>query len=72
MLLATLELGKHYTETDGMFGSKDEVDSLQHFLGTAFGFGGLPENEATYLNVNPGLPVGAYKVEVGDVPVDAF
>lgn len=72
VLLATLELGKYNTEADRMFGPKDEVDSLQHFLGTAFGFGGLPESEATYINVNPGLPVGAYKVEVGDVPVDAF
>ena len=55
-----------------MFGPKDEVDSLQHFLGTAYGFGGLPEAEATYLSINPGLPVGGYKIDVGDVPVDAF
>jgi hypothetical protein len=72
VLLATLELGKYNVEADRMFGPKDEVDSLQHFLGTAYGFGGLPEAEATYLSINPGLPVGGYKIDVGDVPVDAF
>ena len=34
--------------------------------------GGLPSNEAYYLNVEPNLPVGAYQLTVKDVPVDAF
>ena len=34
--------------------------------------GGLPEHEAFYLNVDPGLPVRDYRLEVGEVPVDAF
>ena len=36
------------------------------------GWGGLPEYEAFYLNVEPNLPVGAYRITVKDVPVDAF
>jgi len=41
-------------------------------LATAWGWGGLPESEAYYLNVEPNLPVGAYQLTVRDVPVDAF
>ena len=56
-----------------MFGAKDEVDPIRHFIGTAGGWGGLPDSEAYYLNVEPGLPTGEYKIEVpADVPVDAF
>lgn len=33
---------------------------------------GLPESEAFYLLVEPGLPVGKYRIVVGDVPVDGF
>jgi hypothetical protein len=36
------------------------------------GWGGLPEQEASYEMVSPGLPVGEYRIVVGDVPVDAF
>ena len=55
------------------FGSKEEVDGFRHVLGTAGGWGGLPETEAFYENVNPQLPVGEYKIEVpADVPVEAF
>ena len=47
--------------------------ALNHLLGTAAGWGGLPAKEATYLVVNAGLPVGRYELHVGDdVPVDAF
>ena len=41
-------------------------------MGTAVGWGGLPDAEAKYINVDPGLPVGEYRIRVGDVPVDAF
>ncbi|MGR0319400.1 DUF1254 domain-containing protein [Agromyces sp. ZXT2-3] len=54
------------------FGRQDEVDPVHHLLGTAAGWGGLPTSEAFYLNVEPGLPVGATSLTVGDVPVDAF
>jgi hypothetical protein len=54
------------------FGRRDEVDPVEHLIATASAFGGLPATEATYLNVDPGLPVGEYAITVGDVPVDAF
>ena len=54
------------------FGRPDHVDPVHHLLGTAAGWGGLPDDEAMYENVNPGLPVGDYELTVGDVPVDAF
>lgn len=54
------------------FGAADEVDPVRHLIGTAAGWGGLPESEAFYANVEPGLPVGAYALTVGDVPTDAF
>jgi hypothetical protein len=54
------------------FGRPDQVDPVHHLLGTAAGWGGLPDDEAMYENVNPGLPVGDYELTVGDVPVDAF
>ncbi len=62
-------------ELDGFehaFGAKDEVEPVRHLLGTAAGWGGLPDHEAFYLNVDPSLPVGEYSIHVDDVPVDAF
>ena len=69
---ALLVLGKGMTDTSATFGPKKNVDPIRHLLGTAWGWGGLPEEEAYYLNVEPNLPVGAYKLTVKDVPVDAF
>ena len=54
------------------FGTKEAVDPVKHLIGTAGGWGGLPEQEAFYLNVDLGLPVGEYQLTVRDVPVDAF
>ena len=45
---------------------------MKHLLGTASGWGGLPEQEAFYINVDPGFPTGEYQLTVGDVPVDGF
>jgi hypothetical protein len=69
---AVIGLSRFVPDTKGMFGKKEEVTEVRHLLGTAFGFGGLPEQEAFYLNVEPNLPVGAYEITVKDVPVDAF
>lgn len=67
-----LKLSAFLPDSADTFGAKDSVDPIRHMLGTAFGWGGLPEEDAYYLNVEPGLPVGEYKITVGDVPVDAF
>ncbi|MGH3214969.1 MAG: DUF1214 domain-containing protein [Trebonia sp.] len=69
---ALLELGKDLHGFEGSFGAKDEVNPVHHLIATAGGWGGLPGHEATYLNVNPGLPPGEYQLTVRDVPVDGF
>jgi hypothetical protein len=73
VLNAAKELAKYIGDSTRTFGPKGEVDPIRYFLGAAFGWGGLPETEAFYLNVEPGLPVGEYKIEVpAEVPADAF
>jgi hypothetical protein len=69
---ALLELAKGVGGFDRAFGSRAEVDPVRHLLGTAAGWGGLPQTEASYVNVNPGLPVGSYSITLRDVPADAF
>jgi hypothetical protein len=50
------------------------VDPVRHLIGTAAGWGGNPDKDATYLNITPAKNDGTtvYKVVVKDVPVDAF
>jgi len=69
---ALLVLARNITAFDRTFGSKDEVDPVRHLIGTAAGWGGLPSSEASYIGVDPRLPVGRYELTVGDVPVDGF
>lgn len=69
---AILELAKGLGGLERCFGTKEEVDPIRHLLGTAAGWGGLPESEAFYINVDPQLPVGEYTLTVDDVPVDGF
>jgi hypothetical protein len=56
------------------FGTKEQVDPVRHLIGTAAGWGGNPDNDATYLNVTPPRNDGktVYRLSVKDVPVDAF
>lgn len=74
MVSTLLPLGAFVpSDSIGTFGSKETTDPIRHLLGTALGWGGLPESEANYMHVEPGLPVGEYKIEVpADVPVGAF
>lgn len=69
---ALLTLAKGLPDYRGAFGTRTEVDPVRHLIGTASAWGGLPETEAYYINVEPGLPVGEYELTVADVPVDAF
>ncbi|WP_223403053.1 DUF1214 domain-containing protein [Occultella gossypii] len=69
---ALLSLARQLTGFDRMFGTKDEVDPVRHLIGSAAGWGGLPSSEASYIGVEPGLPVGNYELTVADVPVDGF
>jgi len=45
---------------------------VHHLIGCAAGWGGLPTSEATYVGVDPKVPVGDYELVFADVPVDAF
>ncbi len=69
---ALLELAKGYAGFERAFGRRDGVDPVRHLIASAAGWGGLPEQDASYINVNPNLPVGDYKLTVRDVPVDGF
>ena len=69
---ALLVLSRGNIDVDSTFGRKEDVDPFGHLLVTAWGWGGLPEEEAYYLNVEPNLPVGAYQLTIRDAPVDAF
>lgn len=55
-----------------LFGRREEVDPERHRIGTAAGWGGLPDSEARYLPGVMGMPLGEYRLTVKDVPVDAF
>lgn len=70
---ALLALASGMDSFERSFGRRDEVDPVRHLIGTAAGWGGLPDAEATYVGVAPGLPVGEYELRVPrDVPVDGF
>ncbi len=69
---ALLTLAKGLPDYARAFGARGDVDPIRHLIGSASAWGGLPESEAFYINVEPGLPVGDYELNVTDVPVDAF
>jgi hypothetical protein len=70
---AVLRLAAYMDDTSKAFGRPDEVDPVAHLLGTAAGWGGLPQTEAVYLPSSPGLPTsGTYRLEMRDVPVNGF
>ena len=62
------------SDTAGFFGDKARLDPIDHLLGTAFGWGGLPKQAAIYQNGAPPLNDGAtpHVLTVRDVPVDGF
>lgn len=71
---ALVALGATTPDFRRAFGAKDQVDPVRHLIGTATGWGGNPDKDATYLNVTPSKNDGAtvHKLVVKDVPVDAF
>jgi len=62
------------TDAGKMFGKKEELDAVYWLLGAALGWGGLPAEAASYVNVFPERNDGktAYTLTAKDVPVDAF
>ena len=59
----------------GMFGSRNKIDPISHLLGTAYGWGGNPDKDATYVNVVPEKNDGKtpHVLTISEkVPVDGF
>ncbi len=71
---ALLVLASTMPDFKRAFGKKEDVDAVRHLIGTAAGWGGNPDKDATYLNVTPPGNDGktVYRLSVKDVPVDAF
>jgi len=71
---ALLVLATTIPDFSKAFGTKAEVDPIRHLIGTAAAWGGNPDRDATYLNITPAKNDGntVYKLNVRDVPVDAF
>ncbi|MFO0950501.1 MAG: DUF1214 domain-containing protein [Isosphaeraceae bacterium] len=58
----------------GCFGDASKLDPIRHLLGTAYGWGGNPDDAALYDNVVPKMNDGKtpYVLTAKDVPVDGF
>lgn len=71
---ALLVLSEFTSGFRNAFGAKGQVDPVRHLIGTAAGWGGNPDRDATYLSFTPSGNDGAtiYKLKVKDVPVDGF
>jgi para-nitrobenzyl esterase len=56
------------------FGTKEQVDPVDHLIGTAIGWGGNPRSAADYQSFYPARNDGktAHRLTVKDVPVDGF
>jgi hypothetical protein len=69
-----LVLAAHMGDISKRFGAKNEVDPIQHLVGTASGWGGNPLRAAKYLNIFPQNNDGKtpYVLSFGEVPVDGF
>ncbi len=67
-----LDLAKGLARYIDTFGAKEEVNPVHFMIGTASAWGGLPDKDAVYVNVQPDLPVGEYEFTVKDVPVKGF
>jgi hypothetical protein len=71
---ALIQLATTLPDTKGMFGTEENTDPVRRLIGSASAWGGNPERDAFYLNVNPIDNDGhtVHRLTVGDVPVDGF
>jgi hypothetical protein len=70
-----LLLAAHTGGFKNAFGKKEQVDPVRHLIGSAAGWGGNPDKDASYLSFDPPKNDGTtiYKLTVpNNVPVDAF
>jgi len=69
---ALLALGRGVHDSRRTFGGRGDVDPVRFLIGTAGGFGGLPEEEAYYgVRADP-RRAGRFRLTVADVPADGF
>jgi hypothetical protein len=71
---ALIQLATTLPDTRGMFGTEENTDPVRRLIGSASAWGGNPERDAFYLNVNPIDNDGhtVHRLTVGEVPVDGF
>ena len=72
---ALLVLASTLPDSDRGFGTKEQVDPVRRLILSASAWGGNPDSEAKYLNVNPARNDGktVHKLTVpANVPVDGF
>jgi hypothetical protein len=69
---ALLELSQGVPDMLRTFGSRQHVDPVRYLIGSASGWGGLPEDEAFYVVNTKPRSSGQYRMTFRDVPVDAF
>jgi hypothetical protein len=71
---ALLVLASTVSDTSKYFGTPEEVTPIHQLLGSAFGWGGQPKQNAIYINETPASNDGntPHSLTVKDVPVDAF
>jgi hypothetical protein len=71
---ALLVLASTVSDTRRAFGSKSEVDPIQHLIGTASAWGANAPRDAIYLTTVPDRNDGQtpYTLKIGDMPVDGF
>jgi hypothetical protein len=50
---ALLVLGSTMPDFKRAVGTREQVDPVRHLIGTALGWGGNPDSDATYLNITP-------------------
>jgi hypothetical protein len=69
-----VEIASLLPNSRGMFGDKEKLNPVMHLLGAAYGWGGLPEADASYDMASPTENDGktVHTLTVKDVPVDGF
>jgi hypothetical protein len=61
-------------DTKGMFGARGKTDPVRRLIGTGTAWGGIPDEDALFLEVTPDRNDGktVHRLEVKDVPVDGL
>jgi hypothetical protein len=71
---ALISLGDTLTDSNRMFGTREQVDPVRHLIGSATGWGGNNERDAFYAFNVPKRNDGtvAHRVAFGNLPIDAW